>query len=110
MLTFFLHTDLCSCYLCINITKGQIETVYKFLERRGGLDLLEDPLIEVATREVLAARKNRNQISHEIRRKERAVAHLKQTYHNRNLSSEDVHLCLYSIWYVNSKTNFNMMI
>ena len=64
---------------------------------------MEDPLIEIATREVLAERKTRTQISHEIRRKEKAVAHLKQTYQNRNLSSDDVHLCLYSIWYVNVK-------
>jgi hypothetical protein len=78
--------------------KGDIKTVYKFLEARGGLSLLEDPLIEIATREVLAEKKTRSQISHEIRRKERAVAHLKQQYQNRLLSSEDIHLCLYSIW------------
>jgi len=87
--------------------KGQIETVYKFLEDRGGLDLLKDPLIEIATKEVLAEKKSRTQISHEIRRKERAVAHLKQTYHNRNLSSEDVHLCLYSICDNDSFLNSN---
>lgn len=78
--------------------KGQIETVYKFLEDRNGLGLLEDPLIEIATREVLAGKKTRQMISLEIRKKERAVAHLKQNYQNRNLSSEDIHLCLYSIW------------
>jgi len=78
--------------------KGSIETVYKFLEDRGGVAMLEDPLIEVATREILAGKKTRVQITQEIRRKEKAVAHLKQQYRNDNLSSEDVHLCLYSIW------------
>lgn len=78
--------------------KGKIETVYKFLEERKGLGLLDDPLIEIATREVLAEKKTRQQISLEIRRKERAVAHLKQTYRNPRLSAEDVHQCLYSIW------------
>ncbi len=72
--------------------------MYKFLEERGGLALLDDPLIEIATREVLADKKTRAQISLEIRRKERAVAHLKQTYRNHTLSSDDIHLCLYSIW------------
>jgi len=87
--------------------KGPIETVYKFLEDRGGIGLLEDPLIEIATREVLAEKKTRTQISHEIRRKEKAVAHLKQTYQNRNLSSDDVHLCLYSICDNDSFLNSN---
>lgn len=78
--------------------KGQIKTVYKFLEERGGLAVLEDNLIEIATREVLAEKKTRSQINNEIRRKERAVAHIKQRYCTRDLSSEDIHLCLYSIW------------
>lgn len=78
--------------------KGQIKTVYKFLEERGGLAVLEDNLIEIATREVLAEKKTRGQINNEIRRKERAVAHIKQRYCTRDLSSEDIHLCLYSIW------------
>jgi hypothetical protein len=78
--------------------KGQIKTVYNFLEERGGLAVLEDNLIEIATREVLAEKKTRAQINNEIRRKERAVAHIKQRYCTRDLSSEDIHLCLYSIW------------
>lgn len=77
---------------------GKIKTVYKFLEERGGLAVLEDKLIEIATREVLAEKKTRAQINNEIRRKERAVAHIKQHYCTRDLSSEDIHLCLYSIW------------
>lgn len=87
--------------------KGRIETVYKFLEERGGIALLDDPLIEIATREVLADKKTREQISLEIRRKERAVTHLKQNYRNQNLSSDDVHLCLYSICDNDSFLNSN---
>ncbi len=74
--------------------------MYKFLEARDGLKLLDDPNIEIATREVLAERKTRAEISQEIRRKERAVAYLKQHYQKRGLSSDDIHLCLYSIWCV----------
>ena len=78
--------------------KGSIETVYKFLEERNGLDMLEDKYIEIATREVLAGKKSRAQISHEIKQKEKAVSLLKQKYRTASLSSEDIHLCLYSIW------------
>lgn len=78
--------------------KGTIETVYKYLEDRNGLAVLDDKLIEIATREVLAGKKTRAQINNEIHRKERAVAHLKQNYCSSKLSSDDIHLCLYSIW------------
>ena len=74
--------------------------MYKFLEERNGLALLEDNLIDVATREILAEKKSRHQISAEIKRKEKAVAILKQNYKNSMLSSDDIHLCLYSIWFV----------
>ena len=71
--------------------------MYKFLEERGGLALLEDDLIETATAEVLAGKKTRAKIAAEIKIKERAVAALKSKYRNPNLSTEDIHLCLYSI-------------
>jgi hypothetical protein len=80
--------------------KGPIETVYKFLEERQGLALLSDKLIEAATEEILAGKKKRSVIQAEIKRKERAVATLKQKYRTARLSAEDIHLCLYSIWYV----------
>lgn len=72
--------------------------MYKFLEERNGLGLLEDDLIDIATREVLAEKKTRSQIGLEIKRKEKAVAILKQNYRSSLLSSDDIHLCLYSIW------------
>ena len=68
------------------------------MEERGGLAVLEDKFIEVATREVLAEKKTRAQINNEIKRKEKAVALIKQKYRSNSLSSEDIHLCLYSIW------------
>jgi hypothetical protein len=87
--------------------KGDIYTVYKFLEERDGTAMLDDPHIETATREVLAERKSRSQINNEIKRKEMAVTHLKQKYRSRTLSSEDIHLCLYSICDNNSFLNSN---
>ena len=116
--------------------KGPIETVFKFLEDRGGLDLLKDKLIETATEgkldwaaiwqetglsdvmfptefqlfciaEILADNKSRSMIDKEIRLKERAVKTLKQKYRSPKLSTEDIHLCLYSICDNNSFLNSN---
>ena len=74
--------------------------MYKFLEERNGVALLEDDLIEIATAEVLPGKKTRAQIAAEIKRKERAVATLKTKYRSSKLSVDDIHLCLYSIGYV----------
>jgi hypothetical protein len=87
--------------------KGPIESVYKFLEDRNGLAMLDDPLIETATEEILAERKTRATIDAEIRRKEKAVAMLKRKYQSRQLSADDIHLCLYSICDNNSFLNSN---
>ncbi len=85
-----------------------IETVHKFLEDRDGLSLLEDEYIELATNEILATPgKTRKQIESQIQRKEKAVVFIKQTYSSRSLSSEDIHLCLYSICDHNSFVNSN---
>eukprot|EP00540_Astrosyne_radiata_P010705 CAMPEP_0116857942 /NCGR_PEP_ID=MMETSP0418-20121206/20851_1 /TAXON_ID=1158023 /ORGANISM="Astrosyne radiata, Strain 13vi08-1A" /LENGTH=436 /DNA_ID=CAMNT_0004491717 /DNA_START=119 /DNA_END=1429 /DNA_ORIENTATION=- len=86
---------------------GSIETVYKFLEQRQGIALLEDKNIEIATEEVLAERKTRAKIAAEIKRKEKAVEQLKIKYRSSRLSSEEIHLCLYSICDNNSFLNSN---
>jgi hypothetical protein len=81
--------------------------VYKFLEERNGLALLEDGLIERATEEILALKKSRAQIDNDIRRKEQAVSALKRKHKSSQLSMEDIHLCLYSICDNNSFLNSN---
>ena len=86
---------------------GPIETVYKFLEERGGLEMLSDKLIETATEEILALNKSRATIDSEIRQKERAVNMLKRKYRSTRLSADDIHLCLYSICDNNSFLNSN---
>lgn len=90
-------------------TVGEICTVYRYLEERGGLALLDDPLIELATQEVLAEhKKSRGKIQAEIKQKEKAVAHLKQKYsRSTELTPDDIHLCLYSICDNNSFLNSN---
>lgn len=87
--------------------KGRVETVYKFLEQHDGLALLDDKLIDVATREILAGKKSRSQIDIEIKRKEKAVEKLKQNYRTMKLKPEDIHLCLYSICDNDSFLNSN---
>jgi hypothetical protein len=81
-----------------NSKQGPIETVYNFLEERDGLGVLNDNLIDIATKEILAEKKSRAQIQLDIKRKERAVSILKERYSSFSLTSEDIHLCLYSIW------------
>lgn len=85
-----------------------IETVYKFLEDRKGLSLLDDKYIELATEEILATPgKSRKQIESEIRKKEKAVLILKQSHSSDLLSSDEIHMCLYSICDNNSFLNSN---
>jgi hypothetical protein len=87
--------------------QSPIETVYKFLQERGGLALLSDKWVETATEEILADKKTRSQIQTEIQRKERAVSSLKSKYASSQLRSEEIHLCLYSICDNNSFLNSN---
>lgn len=46
-----------------------VKSVYEFLKERGGLAVLGDPDVEIATREVLANGRPRPQITKDIRRK-----------------------------------------
>lgn len=87
--------------------KRPIESVYKFLQERGGENMLADKLIEMATEEILAGNKSRAVIDQEIRQKERAVNILKRKYQSSRLSADDIHLCLYSICDNNSFLNSN---
>jgi hypothetical protein len=87
--------------------QSPIETVYKFLQERGGLALLSDKWVETATEEILADKKTRSQIQMEIQRKERAVSSLKRKYASSQLTSDEIHLCLYSICDNNSFLNSN---
>lgn len=73
-------------------------TVSSYLEERGGLELLEDPLIQTATKEIIPDGKSRRLIQKEIQQKERAVAILAKRYKTgRSLGEEEIRRCLYSI-------------
>jgi hypothetical protein len=85
-------------------------TVYNFLERRGGLRVLDDPRIIAATREILADKgKSRHDIQIEIKRKERAIDGIASEYRSKELSSDSIKHCLYSIGDNNSFLNSNRL-
>jgi hypothetical protein len=67
----------------------KIRTVYSLLEEHGALGALNDPLIAVATREIVADGKTRQQVQREIREKERAQEHIARKYSNPQIN-EDV--------------------
>ncbi|CAM9782738.1 unnamed protein product, partial [Hapterophycus canaliculatus] len=69
--------------------------------------VLNDPQVEIATREILANGRPRQQITKDIRRKEAAVAQIKRNYATQNLSQDDIHTCLYSMCDNDSFLNSN---
>ena len=74
-----------------------VETVYRYLERKNLLELLDDELITIAVSEIIPDGKSRNQIQAEIKRKEAAIKQLAHKYSTRDCSDEEVRQCLYSI-------------
>lgn len=87
-----------------------IHTVYSLLEQKRGLALLADPLISIATEEILPDKnKARYEIQSLIKRKERAVEQLVKRYTSMHLSSDDIRQCLYSICDNNSFLNSNRL-
>ncbi|KAJ1926482.1 hypothetical protein IWQ60_003757 [Tieghemiomyces parasiticus] len=74
-----------------------VTTVHSYLEDLGGIDLLKDPLVAVATREIIADGKPRPRIQAETRQKEQAVETLCRKYASADLPKEAIRQCLYSI-------------
>lgn len=75
----------------------EIKTVHSWLSEHNADKLLDDPLVEMATREIIPDNKSRYDIQKEIKMKERAIETLAKKYSTSSLSSEDVKQCLYSI-------------
>eukprot|EP00887_Chlorella_sp_A99_P003240 scaffold9.g3240.t1 len=76
-----------------------LRTVHALLEEAGGLAMLDDPLMEVATAEIAAAGRSRAE--------ERAREALARRYRSRALGEDDLLRCLYSISDNNSYLLFN---
>ena len=74
-----------------------IVTVYDFLKKRGGLGVLTDPSIATATMEILSHGRDRASIQRDIREKERKREYIAMKYQTKQLSSDQIRWCLYSI-------------
>ncbi|GLC41087.1 hypothetical protein PLESTB_000944400 [Pleodorina starrii] len=85
----------------------QLCTVYNFLEERGGLAMLEDPLMHTATAEIVAGERPRHEVQRDIKVKEKAREALSRRYRSARLSEEEILLCIYSISDNNSYLLFN---
>ncbi|KAJ3272874.1 hypothetical protein HDV01_005197 [Terramyces sp. JEL0728] len=74
-----------------------IKSVFNTLEAKGGLDVLKDELIEIATMEIIDEGKKRNEVQAEIKKKEKAIEYLAKKYGRQGLEPEVIRQCLYSI-------------
>ncbi|KAJ1992438.1 hypothetical protein H4R33_001012 [Dimargaris cristalligena] len=74
-----------------------ITTVYNFLEEGGAPELLQDPLVRFATKEIISEGKPRSKVQAETRQKEQAVEALCRKYASPELKPESIRQCLYSI-------------
>ena len=71
--------------------------MYNFLKDTECLELLQDDSIALATREISSDGKSRAHIDAEIKRKEKAIEYLCETYRNDQASLEDIKRCLLSL-------------
>ncbi|KAJ3352177.1 hypothetical protein HDU91_006029 [Kappamyces sp. JEL0680] len=75
-----------------------IRTVYGVLEAHNALALLDDPLIEAATAEILDEGRSRRDIQADIKKKERAIEYFAKRYgKTKEFNPDTVRQCLYSI-------------
>ncbi|KAI8337679.1 hypothetical protein BC941DRAFT_461228 [Chlamydoabsidia padenii] len=74
-----------------------IKTVYDFLKENGGMDLLHDDNIALATREISPEFKSNEQVQEEIQRKKAAIQALCNHYSTDRISTQDIERCLSSL-------------
>eukprot|EP01023_Acetabularia_acetabulum_P017046 TRINITY_DN18456_c0_g3_i1.p1 TRINITY_DN18456_c0_g3~~TRINITY_DN18456_c0_g3_i1.p1 ORF type:complete len:652 (-),score=82.91 TRINITY_DN18456_c0_g3_i1:306-2261(-) len=84
-----------------------LATVYTTLSDANGLKILEDPLLKLATDEIMVGERQRHEIQQDIRKKEKARKTLASKYRSSKLSEEQILHCIYSINDNNSFLLFN---
>jgi hypothetical protein len=72
-------------------------TVHLYLSDRDAEELLTDPLMAIATREILSEGKGRHEVNKESKMKEKAIAALCKKYQSHQITDEEIKQCLYSI-------------
>eukprot|EP00195_Chlamydomonas_chlamydogama_P017300 CAMPEP_0202908130 /NCGR_PEP_ID=MMETSP1392-20130828/44986_1 /ASSEMBLY_ACC=CAM_ASM_000868 /TAXON_ID=225041 /ORGANISM="Chlamydomonas chlamydogama, Strain SAG 11-48b" /LENGTH=653 /DNA_ID=CAMNT_0049597303 /DNA_START=132 /DNA_END=2093 /DNA_ORIENTATION=+ len=84
-----------------------LKTVYAVLEAKGGIKMLDDPLMEAATAEIVAGDRPRYEVQRDIKVKEKARETLARRYKSSQLAEEDILQCLYAISDNNTFLFFN---
>ena len=74
-----------------------LRTVAALLEDGGAIKMLDDPLMQVATAEIMAGGRPRTAVQKDIKTKEKARDMLARKYRTKDLGEEDLLRCLYSI-------------
>ena len=90
-------------YSCVS----PMRTVARYLEEKGAIALLHDPLLGVATAEVTPRGRANLEIRQEIRTKERTRDALAKKYATSTCSSEDLLQCMYAMGDNNTYLAFN---
>lgn len=87
-----------------------VVTVFSFLEERESLDLLEDPRILIATRDITDknGKRSREQVALDVQMKQMAAAQLQQRFARPNLTNDDIQRVLDSVADSNNYLNFNV--
>jgi hypothetical protein len=81
--------------------------VYSFLEERGAAGVLRDPLMALATQEIMSSGRARHSIQDDIRRKEAARKLLAKQYSSKQCSPDDILDAIYSFSDNNTYLLFN---
>jgi len=74
-----------------------VKTVYTYLQEIGCGKLLHEPLIAIATKEIIPDGKERYDIQMEIKQKEKAIKVLARNYSSGRVPTEVIERCIYSI-------------
>lgn len=75
-----------------------IRTVYSTLaEREGGLELLRDRLLPLATGEILLHGKSQEEVTRAVEARKKAVEVIVQKYTTAHLPADDIRMCISSI-------------
>ena len=82
-------------------------TVSTFLEAGGAVALLDDPSLPLAIAEIQSAGRNRQEIQRDIKTKEKVRDILAKKYQTKDIDSEDLLRCMYSLGDNNSYLRFN---
>jgi hypothetical protein len=88
----------------------EVVTVWSFLEEKGALELLQDPLVLIATRDITdkGGKKSREAVAADVQMKQWAGRELQERFRQDGLTANDVQRILDSIADMNNYLTFNV--